>query len=90
MLHLLAAAICLGAALALMAAAIWTVLGPWRATQGFGHAVQHPLEQYVAATRLGADVMFGTAKSTSVAQEGWSLIDRASRARRDGVRLAVK
>jgi hypothetical protein len=90
MLHVLAAAICLIAALALMAGAIWTVVGPSRSAQGFGHAIQHPLEQYVDATRLGTDVMFGTADSPSTTQEGWSLIDRASRARRDGVRLAVR
>jgi hypothetical protein len=90
MLHLFAAALCLVAALTLMAGAIWTVIGPSRGAQGFGHTVRHPLEQYVEATRFGTDVMFSTASSLSGVQEGWSLIDRASRARRDGVRLAVR
>jgi hypothetical protein len=75
----------------LMAGAVWTVIAPSRGAQGFGHAVQHPLEQYVDANRLGTDVMLGTAmKRSSAVQEGWALIDRASRARRDGVRLAVR
>jgi hypothetical protein len=90
MFHVFAAALCLIAAMALMAGAIWRVMGPSRSAHGFGHAVQHPLEQYSDTTRLGTDVMFGTSNSRSAVQEGWSLIERASRARRDAVRFAVR
>jgi hypothetical protein len=89
MFHGLAVALFLSAALALVAGALWALLGSARSADGFGHAGQHPLEQYVGANRLATDIMFRTANSPSAVQEGWSLIDRTSRARR-AVRLAVR
>jgi len=89
MFHGLAVALLLTAVLALVAGALWVLLGSVRSADGFGHAVQHPLEQYVGANRLATDIMFGTANSPSAVQEGWSLIDRTSRARR-AVRLAAR
>jgi hypothetical protein len=85
MFHGLALALCLIAALALIAGAIRALLGTVHSANGFGHAVQHPLEQYAGANRF----MFGTANSPSAVQEGWSLIERTMRARR-AVRLAVR
>jgi hypothetical protein len=85
MFHGLAVALFLTAALVLVAGALWALLASARSAHGFGHAVQHPLEQYAGANRF----MFSTANSPSAVQEGWSLIDRTSRARR-AVRLAVR
>jgi hypothetical protein len=82
--HGLAVAICLIAALALMASAIRALITNARGSSGFGHAVQHPLEQYV-----GTDIMFGTVDSSSAAQQGWSLINRSLRAKR-AVRIAAR
>jgi hypothetical protein len=87
--HGLAVAICLIAALALIVGAIRALFTSTRAPSGFGHAVQHPLEQYVGSSRLATDIMFGTVDRPSAAQEGWSLIDRTLRAKR-AVRLAVR
>jgi hypothetical protein len=89
MFHGLAVALFLTAALVLVAGALWALLASARSAHGFGHAVQHPLEQYAGANRLATDIMFSTANSPSAVQEGWSLIDRTSRARR-AVRLAVR
>lgn len=89
MYHGLAAAICLIAALVLITGAVRALVTTTRATGGFGHAVQHPLEQYVGASRLATDIMFGTAECSNAAQEGWSLINRSLRAKR-AVRLAVR
>jgi hypothetical protein len=87
--HGLAVALCLIGALAMIAGAIRALFANMHATSGFGHAVQHPLEQYVGASRLATDIMFGTVNSAVAAQEGWSLIDRTLRAKR-AVRLAVR
>lgn len=54
-----------------------------------GHAAQHPLEQYLGSRRYATAVVFSTATSPGAAQEGWSLIHRTGRARRD-VRLAAR
>jgi hypothetical protein len=89
MLHGLGLAVCLIAALALFAGAIRVLLANLGSASGFGHAVQRPIEQYLGANRLAMDIMFGTADTPRAAQEGWSLIDRSSRARR-AVRLAVR
>jgi hypothetical protein len=87
--HGLAVAICLIAALALMAGAIRALVTNARGSSGFGHAVQYPLEQYVGVSRLATDIMFRTVDSSSAAQEGWSLINRTLRAKR-AVRIAVR
>jgi hypothetical protein len=87
--HGLAIAICLTAALALIAGAVRALFPNARSVSGFGHAVQHPLEQYVGASHLATDIIFGTVNSRSAAQKGWSLIDRTLRAKR-AVRLAVR
>ena len=89
MYHGLAVAVCLIAALVLIAGAIRVLFTNTRATSGLGHAVQHPLEQYVGASRLATDIMFGTVECSNAAQEGWSLINRSLRAKR-AVRLAVR
>lgn len=89
MYHGLAAALCLIAALALIAGAIRALFANMHATNGFGHAVQHPLEHYVGANRLATGIMFGTVDSSIAAQKGWSLIDRALRAKR-AVRIAAR
>lgn len=89
MYHVLAVAICLIAALALIAGAIRALFANMHATSGFGHAIAHPLEQHVCASRLSTDIMFGTVDSSIAAQEGWSLLDRTLRAKR-AVRIAVR
>ncbi len=89
MYHGLAVAICLIAALALIAGAIRGLFANMHATSGFGHAVQHSLEQYVGPSRLATHIMFGTVDSSIAAQEGWSLLDRTLQAKR-AVRLAVR
>ena len=89
MYHGLAVAICLIAALALIAAATRGLVANMYPTSDFGRAVEPPLEQYVGASRLATDIMFGTVDSSIAAQEGWSLIDRTLRAKR-AVRLAVR
>jgi hypothetical protein len=93
MLHNFALALCSIAALAVVAEAIRAIFGAKHATHStsaFGHAVQHPLEQYLAAERYRMDNKSGSAYSLCPAQEdGWLLIERTLRARR-GVRLAVR
>ena len=89
MYHGLVVALCLIAALALIAGAIRALFANMHATNGFGHAVRHPLEQYVGTSRLATDIMFGTVDSSIAAQKGWSLINRTLRAKR-AVRIAAR
>jgi hypothetical protein len=85
----LAAALCLIAALALIAGAMRALYGSAWGANRIGRAVQGPLDQCVGASRFAAEIMFGTANTASALQKGWSLIDRNNRARR-AVRLAVR
>jgi hypothetical protein len=84
-----AVALCLIAALAMIAGAIRALYGSGRGANRIGRAVQRPLEHFFGASRFAAEIMFGTANTPSALQKGWSLIERTNRARR-AVRLAVR
>jgi hypothetical protein len=82
-------ALCLIAALAMIAGAVRAWYGSARGTNRIGRAVQRPLERCVGVSRFAAEIMFGTANTPSALQKGWALIDRTNRARR-AVRIAVR
>ena len=91
MIHNVILAVCIGAALTVLFAALWTMIGNKVDPQGgvfSGHGLAHPLNPYLWARRHSADVVVKTASERSL-PGGWSLIQRTMRARRD-IRLAAR
>jgi hypothetical protein len=91
MIHNVILALCIGAALAVLLAALWTIIGNKVDPHGgvfSGHGFSHPLDQYPWARRHSTGVVVKTSSERSL-PGGWSLIQRTMRARRD-IRLAAR
>jgi hypothetical protein len=91
MIHNIILALCIGAALAVLFAALWTRIGNKVNPHGgvfSGHGFSHRLDQYLWARRRAEDVLVKTSSERGL-PGGWSLIQRSMRARRD-IRLGVR
>jgi hypothetical protein len=91
MIHNVILALCIAAALAVLLAALWTMIGNKVDPHGgvfSGHGFAHPFDQYLWARRHAADVVVKTSSERRL-PGGWSLIQRSTRARR-AIRLAVR
>jgi hypothetical protein len=93
MIHNVILAVCIGAALTVLFAALWTMIGNKVDPPGgvfSGHGLAHPLGDHLWARRRHSppDVVVKTASERSL-PGGWSLIQRTTRARRD-IRLAAR
>lgn len=91
MIHNVILSLCIAAALAALAVAVWTLVGSkidsdWRLFSG--HALSHSFNQFVGSRRNSADVVMRTPGARSL-PGGWLLIHRAMRARRD-IRLRTR
>jgi hypothetical protein len=91
MIHNVILVLCIGAALAVLFAALWTMIGNKVDPHGgvfSGHGFSHPLHQYLWGRRPSTGVVVKTSSERSL-PGGWSLIQRAMRAKRD-IRLAAR
>lgn len=91
MIHNVILVLCIGAALVVLFAALWTMIGNKVDPHGgvfSGHGLSHPFDQYLWGRRHSADVVVKTSSERSL-PGGWSLIQRTMRARRD-IHLAAR
>jgi hypothetical protein len=91
MIHNVSLALCIAASLAVLWIARWTLSGNRIDTSDgifSGHALSHAFDQFLGARRHAVRVVVRTPNERSL-PGGWSLIDRAMRARRD-IRLAAR
>jgi hypothetical protein len=91
MIHTVILVLCIGAPLAVLLVALWTVIGNKIDVQGgifSGHLLSHAFEPYVGSRRHSANVEVRTLSERTL-PGGWSLIHRAMRARSD-IRIAVR
>ena len=91
MIHNVSLALCIAASLAVLWVALRTLSGnKFDTSHGIfsGDALSHAFDQFFGARRHSVRVVVRTLSERSL-PGGWSLIDRAMRARRD-IRLAAR
>jgi len=91
MIHNLILVVCIAAALAVLLAAIWTLIGNKADAHGgifSGHALPRLFDQHLSFRRRRADISVRTASERTL-PGGWSMIHRAMRARHD-IRLSAR
>jgi hypothetical protein len=91
MIHNVILALCIAAALAVLSALLWTMIGNKVDPHGGvfpGHIFLHTFDRYLGRKRHSAGIVVGTPSERSL-PGGWSLIQRSMRASR-ATRLAAR